>query len=188
MHIGRNTRYAEFQSSTDPSGVSTSGFTEAADSPIKEGIQLQLTPHITEGGYVQLRIKPKTTDLIQFNTFGEGTDSPVSLPETNEREIETTIQIKDNETGIIGGLLYNKQIRNVTRIPLLSSIPIIKHLFTSSETNIERRELMFLITPRIVREDEEEVYKTIERLKYEITGQELKERELMRILETKYNR
>ena len=46
---------------------------------------------------------------------------------------------------------------------------------------------MFLITPRIVREDEEEVFKTIERLKYEITGAKIRDRELKRILETKYN-
>jgi len=187
MHIGTVTRYAEFKSSTDTSGTSSSGFQEADGSPIKAGIQLSLTPHITQDGYVQMKIKPKTTDLLQFVTFGAGTAQPLSLPETVERQLETVIQVKDGETGIIGGLLYNRETKNVTRIPLLSSIPIIKHLFTSSETQSENRELMFLITPRIVKEDEEEVYKTIERLKYEITGEKIRERELRRILETKYS-
>lgn len=186
MHIGTVTRYAEFSSTTDTSGTTTSGFLEAEGSPIKQGIELEITPHITQDGFVQMYLKPKTTDLTQFKEFGSGTAQPLSLPETVERELETTIQVKDGETGIIGGLLYNKEIRNVTRIPFLSSIPILKHLFTSSETMTEKRELMFLITPRIVREDEEEVYKTIERLKYEITGKRLRDRELKRILEAKY--
>lgn len=186
MHIGTVTRYAEFRSSTDTSGTSTSGFQEADGSPVRAGIQLSITPHITQDGYVQMKIKPKTTDLLQFVTFGAGTSAPLSLPETVERQLETVIQVKDNETGIIGGLLYNRATKNTTRIPLLSSIPIIKHLFTATETQTENRELMFMITPRIVKEDEEEVYKTIERLKYEITGDKIRDRELKRILETKY--
>jgi len=188
MHIGTVTRYAEFRSSTDTSGTSTSGFQEASGSPVRAGISLSITPHITQDGYVQMKIKPKTTDLLQFVTFGEGTAAPLSLPETVERELSTVIQVKDGETGIIGGLLYTKEAKTVTRIPFLSSIPIIKHLFTSTETQKENRELMFLITPRIVKEDEEEVYKTIERLKYEITGKKIRDRELNRILEEKYGR
>jgi type IV pilus secretin PilQ/predicted competence protein len=186
MHIGTVTRYAEFKSSTDTSGTSSSGFQEATGSPIRAGIQLSITPHITQDGYVQMKILPQTTDLVKFVTYGEGTATPLSLPETVERKLNTVIQVKDGETGIIGGLLYQKESRNVTRIPLLSSIPIIKHLFTSNNTMQENRELMFLITPRIVKEDEEEVFKTIERLKYEITGEKLRDRDLQRILETKY--
>ena len=122
MHIGTVTRYAEFRSSTDTSGTSQSGFQEASGSPVSTGIELELTPHITQDGYVQMMIRPKTTDLIQFRTFGDGTGQPLSLPETVEREIETVIQVKDGETGIIGGLLYDKEVSTVTRVPLLSSI------------------------------------------------------------------
>ncbi|MFH1707315.1 MAG: secretin N-terminal domain-containing protein [Planctomycetota bacterium] len=186
MKVGTVTRYAEFRSSTDTSGTSSSGYQEASGSPVNTGISLELTPHITEDGFVQIRLKPKTSDLIQFLSFGAGTAAPLSLPETVERELESVIQVKDGATGIIAGLLYNKEVQNVTRIPLLSSIPILKHLFTATETQQVQRELMFLITPRIVREDEEEVFRTIERLKYEITGQELRDRELQRIIKEKY--
>ena len=58
--------------------------------------------------------------------------------------------VKDGETLLIGGLIFEDDARSVARVPFLSKIPIIKYFFRSKVEIAEQRELLIFITPTII--------------------------------------
>jgi pilus assembly protein CpaC len=79
------------------------------------------------------------------------------LPTITTRRASTTVQLLDGQTFAIGGLIKNNVIESVSAIPLLGEIPILGALFRSSEFISDRSELMFIVTPRLVRPMSEKV-------------------------------
>mgnify|MGYP002776635357 CR=1 FL=1 len=65
--------------------------------------------------------------------------------------MSTTVQLRDNQSLVIGGLMRNNITESIKAFPLLGEIPILGALFRSSEFQNDRSELIFLITPRLVR-------------------------------------
>jgi type IV pilus assembly protein PilQ len=159
IHVGKNIRYAEyFSESTDGGGVS-SGYREAKDSPIKEGVQVLVIPHVTgPDGNVILTIIPKTESLDTgvgdggFITFGAG-DTQITLPQTVQRIVVTKMMLRDRETGVIAGLKRTVSSTSETKVPFLGDIPIIGWLFKSrkkpAESN-QRLNLMIFVTPTVI--------------------------------------
>lgn len=159
IHVGKNIRYAEFFSdSTDGGGIS-SGYREASHSPIKEGVQVLVIPHVTgPDGNVLLTIIPKSENLDTgagvggFITFGAG-NTQISLPQTVQRIVVTKMLLRDSETGVIAGLKKTVTSTTETKVPILGDIPIIGWLFKSrkkpAESNI-RTNLMIFVTPTVI--------------------------------------
>lgn len=112
---------------------------------IEAGITLQFKPWITDDNYINLEVKPKVSSI--------GKSVGTGLPPINTREVETKVQLKDGETFAIGGLIQDDIIENVSRIPLLSQIPVLGELFKQRHLNKMKTELIILITPHIVGED-----------------------------------
>ncbi len=159
IHVGKNIRYAEFfTESTDGGGIS-SGFREAKDSPIKEGIQVLVIPHVTgPDGNVLLTIIPKSENLDTgvgeggFITFGAG-NTAISLPQTVQRIVVTKMLLRNRQTGVIAGLKKTVSSTAETKVPVLGDIPIIGWLFKSrkkpAESN-QRLNLMIFVTPTVI--------------------------------------
>jgi len=105
------------------------------------GIQLQLTPHITEDGNILMDIHPEVSD----GSLSSG------LPQKTTTSVTTSIMVKAGETVFIGGLIRNSEIKARERLPLLGKIPILGALFFSkSSTQNQRKELVVLLTPQLV--------------------------------------
>jgi len=159
IHVGKNIRYAEyFTESTDGGGIS-SGYREASDSPIKEGVQVLAIPHVTgPDGNVMLTLIPKSENLDTgvgnggFVTFGAG-DTQISLPQTVQRIVVTKMLLRDRETGVIAGLKKTVSSTSERKVPFLGDIPILGWLFKSrrkpSESNT-RLNLMIFVTPTVI--------------------------------------
>jgi len=159
IHVGKNIRYAEyFTQSTDGGGISA-GYREAKDSPIKEGIQVLVIPHVTgPDGNVLLTIIPKAENLDTgvgeggFITFGAG-ETQISLPQTVQRIVVTKMLLRDKETGVIAGLKKTVSSTSETKVPVLGDIPIIGWLFKvrkkPAESN-QRLNLMIFVTPTVI--------------------------------------
>jgi general secretion pathway protein D len=119
------------------------------------GIMLKLTPHISEDNYVRMDIVQEVNDVI-----GQTFEGAV---ETSKREAATQVTVKDDTTVVIGGLLTDKKIERVEKVPVLGDIPVVNLLFKRTKTGSEKMNLFIFITPHIVRDDAELTGLTVQR-------------------------
>jgi len=108
-------------------------------------ITMKVHPRINEGRFVTMDIDTKIQALVGFR--GPDADRPV----ISERSTQTQVTVGDQETLLIGGLIFDQDIETVTSVPFLGKIPIIKKLFTHKITSVEQRELLIFITPTIMK-------------------------------------
>jgi len=107
------------------------------------GIKLSITPQINEGDSVILEIKQEVSGVVGPLT---GTTDLI----TNKRSIETTVLVDNNQMIVLGGLIDDDLQENITRVPILGSIPIIGRLFSSTAESRVKRNLMVFLRPTIL--------------------------------------
>ncbi|MCU7799173.1 MAG: type II secretion system secretin GspD [gamma proteobacterium symbiont of Lucinoma myriamae] len=112
----------------------------------KTGIELTVTPKINEDGIVSMAIQ-QSLSAIEGQT--EGGDVGLNPTFTNQ-EINTSVVVKNGETIILGGLIETVEVDGESGVPLLKDVPLMGNLFKSQATQIERRELILIISTRIV--------------------------------------
>lgn len=116
------------------------------------GVGVKFKPTVLEGGRIHLKVAPEVSELNAtgnpFTTVGGVTSV---IPSFTVRRAETTVQLNDGQSFMIAGLVKNDTATNVNRVPGLGDIPILGALFRSSEFQNDKTELMFVITPHLVR-------------------------------------
>src|SRR5580700_5048469 len=110
------------------------------------GVRLTFTPNITGNNNIRLYVKPEVSSLdysnaLSFNGF--------TIPALSSRKMETNIELGEGQSFVIAGLIDNRLTETVSRIPGLSSLPILGNLFKSKETDRNNTELIVLVTPEI---------------------------------------
>ncbi|MFP4013110.1 MAG: hypothetical protein ACLFVQ_03420 [Chitinispirillaceae bacterium] len=110
--------------------------------PIKFGIQLDITPWISQSGQITAEITPVVSNSDKTNDEG--------YPNVSSRSLTTTVRLNDGETLILGGLIKNQESEYKYKVPLLGDIPIIGALFRHSGKTRSKSNLVVYITPRIV--------------------------------------
>lgn len=106
------------------------------------GVTLDITPQVGPGGNVIVALHPVVNSL-------EGILNGV--PQIATRDTQTVVQLNDNQTLVIGGLIQETLQHSVSKIPLLGDIPLIGRLFQNSDTESSRNELIIVVTPHIVK-------------------------------------
>ena len=130
------------------------------------GVLLDITPLIFEDS-IMLKVNPsitKTKDLqtkIAPNAF----DTP---PNLTTNQLSSIVKVKNNQKVILGGLIAQNTAKENNKIPLLGDIPLIKPLFSYTQDSISTEEIVFIITPRIVEEEE----LSLAKLGYTLIGDE----------------
>lgn len=116
------------------------------------GVGLKFTPTVLDGGRIHLKVAPEVSELSQtgsaFTTVGGATSV---LPSFTTRRAQTTVQLMDGQSFAIAGLIKSNVTETMKRFPVLGEVPILGPLFRSSEFQTDRSELMFIITPRLVK-------------------------------------
>ncbi|MGE5469743.1 MAG: type II and III secretion system protein family protein [Bacteroidota bacterium] len=117
------------------------------------GVSLKFTPTVLGDGRINLKVNPEVSEL---NTQGVAiTATNVAgtaiLPSFNTRRASTTVQLRDGQSFAIGGLIKNNITANLTAFPFLGEIPVLGALFRSTSYQNDRSELVFVITPRLVK-------------------------------------
>lgn len=116
------------------------------------GVGLKFTPTVLEGGRIHLQVAPEVSELSQtgspFTTIGGTT---AVLPSFTTRKVQTSVQLMDGQSLAIAGLIKNNVKQAVERVPGLGEVPVLGALFRSNEFQGDRSELMFVITPRLVK-------------------------------------
>jgi len=112
----------------------------------KTGIELTVTPQINEDGIVNMVIK-QGLSAIEGQTSG----ADVGLnPTFTNQEINTTVVVRDKETIILGGLIESVEVDSESGVPVLKDVPLVGNLFKSQGTQVERRELILIISTNIL--------------------------------------
>jgi pilus assembly protein CpaC len=116
------------------------------------GVGVKFTPTVLEGGRINLKVTPEVSELSQtgtpFTTVGNVT---AVLPSMTTRRADTTVQLHDGQSFAIAGLIRNNITEAVNKYPVLGELPIFGALFRSSEFQKDLTELMFVVTPRLVK-------------------------------------
>lgn len=131
------------------------------------GLILGVTPRISPDGLVVMEIDAEKSEVgpesegvpIFVNTTGQ----VVRSPRFNTSVAQTTVSAANGQTIILGGLIAKSKTDFSRRAPFLSDIPVLGHFFRYDSTTTTRRELLIIMTPRVVRtQQDSELIKQVE--------------------------
>jgi general secretion pathway protein D len=109
------------------------------------GTKLKMTPHINDSNEVRLDVEEDITEL------GPG-QGATTIPRITKRYAKTKIVIQDQQTIVIGGLVRDVAKNDVSKIPVLGDIPLIGALFRQTTKTSQKRNLLLIITPYVIRD------------------------------------
>lgn len=112
------------------------------------GVRLSLTPTVLSQQQILLKVAPEVSDLDFNNAV---TLQGSVIPALRIRRTDTTISLADGESFIISGLVSRSTNNNASKLPGLGDIPILGAFFKSNRFESEDRELLMIVTPRLVR-------------------------------------
>jgi type IV pilus assembly protein PilQ len=112
---------------------------------VEAGIELEVTPHITADGRVRLALRAENSNPTQ-------TDN--NLLNVSRQQAENEVLVADGETVVIGGLTVTRVTENRSGIPFLMDLPILGGLFRTTSREESKQDLLILVTPHIVRQQD----------------------------------
>jgi len=107
------------------------------------GVLLTVTPHINSSGMIKI-------ELVQEVSETGTKDEELNAYSFLNRKAQTSLVIEDGQTIILGGLMRSKLDTSGSGIPFLRRIPLLGYLFGGKFKEINKTELIFLITPRVI--------------------------------------
>jgi general secretion pathway protein D len=149
ISVGQELFYKIKSSSTASSGggaVAAEG--ELVDS-VFAGILLDITPEIGDNGMITLKINPSISDTV--DTVTPDTGVRTIPPDLRRRQIASVIKVKDGEHVVLGGLISSQTGFKDNHVPVLGDIPGLGTLFKRQEKINKVEELVFIISPHIVK-------------------------------------
>ncbi|HEY2517596.1 MAG TPA: type II secretion system secretin GspD [Polyangiaceae bacterium] len=129
-------------------GLGALGFGGGFAAPRQDvGTKIKVTPHLNESNEVRLELTEEISEASAAPPVGAlGTISLV------KRNAQTTLTVRDQQTVVIGGLMRNRVAHSEDKIPLLGDIPVLGVLFRSSSNELQKSNLILVLTPYIIRE------------------------------------
>ena len=132
--------------------VSTGGLSSVSISRETVGIKLQITPQINESGTIRLEIY---TEISSAAPSPMGINPNVFGVATTLKTATTTVIVKNGQTIVIGGLMEDRRSLSNSRIPFIGDLPVLGWLFKNYQRTKNKTNLIILLTPHIVRSDED---------------------------------
>jgi len=117
------------------------------------GVGLRFTPTVLAGGRINLRVAPEVSELSRegIGISAAGFSGGAILPLITTRRASTTVELFDGQSFAIGGLIRNTQTTNIHGLPVLGELPVLGALFRSTDYQQDRTELLFVVTPHLVK-------------------------------------
>ena len=112
------------------------------------GIRLNFKPIIIDEDHIRLELEPEVSTIdfangVRFNGF--------VVPALRTRRAKTGVELRDGQSFALAGLLDNSETKTLSRIPVVSDIPVIGALFKSKSFEKKETELMFIVTAHMVK-------------------------------------
>jgi general secretion pathway protein D len=113
------------------------------------GVNIDITPHIHSEHEVTLKMSLEVSSVSGTQNIGG-----ISQPIIGQRRIEHETRLQDGEVNLVGGILEDTETNSLSGYPWLTKIPILKYLFGQEDKQRQENEIVFAITPHIVRAQE----------------------------------
>jgi type IV pilus assembly protein PilQ len=130
---------------------------------VMQGVQVPIQTSVNntiavqyENATLQLTVTPQVTDddniflIIMVNNASVGAVVSGAGPSINTQQATTSVLVPDGGTVVFGGITVTSRSKAATYIPLLGNIPVLGHLFKTSNTSDQDQELLFFVTPKIL--------------------------------------
>ena len=111
------------------------------------GIQLVFRPFISPDGMIRMELQPNVSSATLRQ------DGDQTVPDEVTQQLTTNVRCRDGETIILGGLFRETTTLSRNQVPLLGDIPIIGNMFRGNDDQIEKEEIIFLLTPTIIKDE-----------------------------------
>jgi pilus assembly protein CpaC len=112
------------------------------------GVGLAFTPTVLSGGLINLKIEP---EVSQLDISHPVTVAGISVPPLIVRRASTTVELRDGQSFVIGGLLQSNGQNAIEQLPWLGDVPVLGALFRSTSYQKNETDLAIVVTPRLVR-------------------------------------
>jgi pilus assembly protein CpaC len=113
------------------------------------GVGLAFTPTVLKGGLINLKIVPEVSQFDPNHSVALG--NGLSVPALIVRRADTTVELRDGQSFVIGGLLQNTSTTAQEQLPWVGDVPILGALFSSKSYQKNETDLAIIVTPRLVR-------------------------------------
>jgi general secretion pathway protein D len=110
------------------------------------GVNIDVTPHVHADREVTLKISMEISSVVGQSSIGG-----ISQPIIGQKKIEHEIRLRDGESSLIGGIMDDSQTKQLSGIPGLAQIPILRYFFGQVQQDHSDDETVFAITPHIIR-------------------------------------
>ena len=107
-------------------------------------LKLNIKPQINESDYIRMVITEQIEEIASQDA--------VLGPTTSKRSAKTTIIAKDQETVVIGGIMQDRLVESVSKVPVLGDIPLLGNLFRQQSRRKVKTNLLLFLTPYIIRD------------------------------------
>lgn len=142
--IGQRTGYLN----STTTQTSTTQSVEFLDS----GIKLIFRPFISSDGSIRMELAPSVSEATKSSTATVGGNT-MEVPNESTSEIVTNVRVKNGQTLVLGGLFKEKTIIDRRQVPGLGDVPLIGNAFKGYNDDLHREEIIFLVTPTIVKDE-----------------------------------
>ena len=115
----------------------------------KYGVGLAFTPTVLSRGLINLKIEPEVSQID--TTHSVAISSTISVPALTVRRASTTIELRDGQSFMIGGLLQSENKNLIDQLPWLGTVPVLGTLFSSKSYQQNQTDLAIIVTPHLVR-------------------------------------
>jgi pilus assembly protein CpaC len=116
------------------------------------GVGLKFTPTVLDGTRINLKLVSEVSELSQTGSPFTAVNGVTSvLPSMTTRRVDTTVQLEDGQSFAVAGLIKNNLSSALDKFPGLGEAPVLGALFRSTEFQTDQTELLFVITPRLVK-------------------------------------
>jgi pilus assembly protein CpaC len=112
------------------------------------GVGLSFTPTVLRNGVINLIVKPEVSEIDKTNGV---TVAGTFVPGLTTRKASTTLELRDGQSFMLGGLLQSDGTNNIDQLPWLGDMPVLGALFRSTDYQKQETDLVILVTPHIVR-------------------------------------
>jgi pilus assembly protein CpaC len=111
------------------------------------GIGLTVTPTVLAANRIALKVAPESSDIDYTNAL---ISNGIAIPAITVRRADTTLELGDGESFVIGGLVSRNTKSSVAKVPFLGDLPIIGTFFRSMSYSQDEKELVIIVTPHLV--------------------------------------
>ncbi|MCR9939614.1 pilus (MSHA type) biogenesis protein MshL [Vibrio owensii] len=154
IKVGTDEYFVTELSSNAGNGENSNAVPEVELTPFFSGISLDVTPQIDDKGNVFLHVHPAVIEVEEeikkLNLGGDFENVQLPLAKSSIRESDSVIRAKDGDVVVIGGLMKQQNLEQVSKVPFLGDVPALGNLFRNINNVTQKTELVILLKPTVV--------------------------------------